>query len=211
MKSKIFFLGFALLFLAQLAVPVSKVINGESVISSGEQFKFLCRPYDPRDLFRGNYMRLGFETFELEYKGEQDMQIQRMKNVPSFAEAKIYVLFTSTDEGIAQAQKYTVKKPKEDGTYLEFDGFMHDAKRNKIIINKLPFEKFFVNENDAPFLEREFAKSQRDKNTYLLVAIKNGRFAVLDLYINGLSSKQIIERAKAQNQEIESVEIMETL
>ncbi|MBK6341440.1 MAG: GDYXXLXY domain-containing protein [Flavobacteriales bacterium] len=58
-RKPLLFLGIAL---AQLAVPAWMIAGRERVLSQGEVFKFKTAPIDPRDPFRGEYVRLDFEA-----------------------------------------------------------------------------------------------------------------------------------------------------
>jgi len=51
---------FAVMVLAQLAVPFKMIFDREKVLSEGNTFKFKTAPIDPSDPFRGKYITLNF-------------------------------------------------------------------------------------------------------------------------------------------------------
>lgn len=53
---------FALLCVAQWAVPLAMVQRAERTLSEGTAYRFRTAPVDPADPFRGRYVTLDFDA-----------------------------------------------------------------------------------------------------------------------------------------------------
>ncbi len=207
MKAKIIFAVFVLLLVAQAAVPIGLIVKSESIATSGQLLKFKCRPVDPRDLFRGRYLQLNFELTALSVPAEE------LKNLSSADEDfdtsfssryynGAYLQFKEDAQGYAELSAAPqLLQPKGTAFFLKASCRANKNKEAQTynITATLPFTRFYMNEVDAPEVEKAYNKATRDaqSETYLLVAIKDGRYAVLDLFINGVSAKQIAKNAEA--------------
>ena len=199
---KICFLSavFALLFLAQLAVPLHMTYESECALSTGEVFRFKCRFYDPKDIFRGNYLQLRLEDLPVEYVGGiEKIDKKADGNIFFSKNDDLYVSLERNEKNEAKIVTYYSEKPVELN-HLKVEYAYYNREKNKIFVKNFGFEKYFVNEKDAPYAEKVLEKFDRNDDVYLVVSIKNGRYTVQDILMNGKSIRDEIEYEKEHAQ-----------
>jgi uncharacterized membrane-anchored protein len=161
-------LVFALVGLAQLAVPASLIWKREQTLRHGTVWKFRTAPVDPVDAFRGRYVALEFEA-----------EGQTISPPPNLGyDAKVFVTLRLNAEGFAEIDQVLPSRP-------EVDNFIEAQLRGVTI--SLPFDKYWVTERDAPAAEAAYrAQSRRDKqNAFCTVRVFRGDAAVEQLYLDG--------------------------
>ena len=159
---------FALVALAQLAVPASLILKREQTLRHGSVWKFRTAPVDPVDAFRGRYIALEFEA--------EGQEITPPANL-EFGET-IFVTLRADEEGFAQIDQVSSTRPSDDG-FIEAD------LAGKTV--SLPFDKYWVTERDAPAAEAAYrAQSRREKhNAFATVRVFRGDAALEQLYLDG--------------------------
>ena len=60
MKTKYIFILFVIVALIQLFVPAQVILQQESVLETGNVYRFKTQPVDPNDPFRGKYITLNY-------------------------------------------------------------------------------------------------------------------------------------------------------
>ena len=170
---------FALVGLAQLAVPASLIWKREQTLRHGSVWKFRTAPVDPVDAFRGRYVALQF-----------DVETQEISPPPNASSGQtVFVTVRQNPEGLAEIDQVLANAPTGDG-FIE-------AKLAGTTVS-LPFNKYWVTERDAPAAEAAyFAQSRRDKrNAFVTVRVFRGDAALEQLYLDGLPLSEYL-RANA--------------
>lgn len=164
----------ALLVLGILAVPLTLVISNELKLADEEYvFKFKCEARDPIDVMRGRYIRLTFNN-------TIEDSTSKLKTLPVGSKAYVTVTRDANGWGVFQAISESVP---DHAAYFEtqvmysWDHFIRFA---------IPFDKFYMNEEDAPRAENVYREGiQGNTEVYAEVTIKNGTCLLREVYING--------------------------
>jgi uncharacterized membrane-anchored protein len=161
-------LVFAVVGLAQLAVPASLIWKREQTLRHGSVWKFRTAPVDPVDAFRGRYVALEFEVEAEELRPPPDPEQYHT----------VFVTLKQDAEGFAGIDQVSVAAPVRD------DFIQAQLNGNRI---SLPFDKYWVTERDAPAAEAAYrAQSRRDKqNAFCTVRVFRGDAALEQLYLDG--------------------------
>lgn len=171
-RKKIIISLFIVAAVVQLAVPLSMIVKRETTLKNGRQVKFKTAPVDPYDAFRGRYVALRMEATTVPV--EQADNWQRGE--------RAHVIFGEDEKGFARFVKASREKPKgNDYISLEVNYVYGGTNLNL----RLPFDRYYMNEKDAPAAERAYnAHSRREQmDAYVTVRVLNG-FAILEeLYI----------------------------
>ncbi|HSP45475.1 MAG TPA: GDYXXLXY domain-containing protein [Chthoniobacterales bacterium] len=160
---------FALVGLAQLAVPASLVWKREQTMRHGSVWKFRTAPVDPVDAFRGRYVALEFEA-----------EGQTISPPANFRfDQTVFVTLRQNPEGFAEIDQVLLTRPM-------VDDFIEAQLRGKTV--SLPFDRYWVTERDAPAADAAYrAQSRRDKrNAFATVRVFRGDAGLEQLYLDGL-------------------------
>jgi uncharacterized membrane-anchored protein len=160
---------FALVALAQVAVPASMIWKREATLRHGRIWKFRTAPVDPVDAFRGRYVALDFEVERKEMPKAHDFKYGE----------RLYVALKQDAERFAEIDRLSQDR-------LEGDNVIEAKTSGRTV--SLPFDKYWVTERDAPAAEAAYrAQSANDKkNAYATVRVFNGDAAIEQLYLDGL-------------------------
>ncbi len=183
MNKKIIIGLFILTSLIQFAAPLSMIWEREKVAQNGTEFKFKTRPIDPYDPFRGKYINLYFENNSVPVSNIDDWVSQE----------EGYFMIEKDSEGFAEVVSAHLEEPKE-GNYIKMKCF-HYYGADSTINFKYPFERFYMNENEALNAEKAYRSSNRDRNkkiAYAIVKILNGETVLEDVIIGGKSAKDLM-------------------
>ena len=175
---------FALVALAQWAVPLWTIATKEEVRSEGEAFLFRLRPVDPTDPFRGEYVVLRYE--------EEDRDIPPTQGPNTVGEQVYATLNTS---GYAVEIDEVLSEPPTDGwpyvtCTVDISPFMDSA----TVRVDLPFDRYYLQEGDGAIVE-DLMRGQFDGPTpeaYAVVRLLNGDGVIEDLLIDGRSVSELI-------------------
>jgi len=175
---------FIAMVLLQLLVPFQMVFNSEGVIAEGVEYKLKTRPYDPKDPFRGNYVRLNFEISR--YTAVDTTGWKKGKQV--------YVILRKDADGFGEIGHVMKVNPGDFADYLKatLSNFYQTRKGTQLVLN-FPFERFYMQEEKAPVAERIFNASARDstKQTYAIVSVNKGEAILRDVQIDGASLSEL--------------------
>ena len=162
-------LVFALVGLAQLAVPGSLIWKRERTLRQGSVWKFRTAPVDPVDAFRGRYVSLEFDV--------EGHEISPPPNI-DYGQT-VFVTMRQNPEGFAEIDQVNPSRPAGDD-------FIEAQLKGSTV--SLPFDKYWVTERDAPAAEAAYrALSRRDKqNAFVTVRVFRGDAAMEQLYLDGL-------------------------
>lgn len=158
-----------------LAVPLSMIARKEYVLSQGEVFRFRLAPMDPTDPFRGRYMTLSFEVERLNYDLPAD-------DGDPGTEQVIYALLGRDEQGFARITRIEARAP-ESVPYLRITQARGAGTRLR-----LPFNRFFLNEDAAAAVEakagrllREAREQDKPNPLHAEVRVKDGEGVVTAL------------------------------
>lgn len=144
-------------FLIIIALPCFIVFNYHHVLLTGEAYKIRITGYDPYDPFRGRYIAVRPELYELRWA---DTPIVLCKDSDGF------VTFASES------------RDKNSPGY----------------IGKFRLTGYYVNEKIAPSAESAIIKAiDNENNVYVLIKVKNGKYAVEGMYINGIRVEEYVK------------------
>lgn len=183
---------FALMVVAQLFVPFQMIFNAEETVSEGILFKLKTRPYDPKDPFRGNFIRLNFE-----------IGTHTVADTSAWKKGeKVYVFLRSDRKGFGQIALLTRYRDE-----VNSDNYLEGTIRSIWISDEgaqltiqYPFERFYMEESKAPVAESVYREAARDssRNTFALVSVKSGTGILQDIMIDGISISVLAEQDLAE-------------
>lgn len=186
---------FALVALAQWAVPIWMVGEKEQVLHKGALYKFKLRPIDPSDPFLGEYVILDFAGMD----GPYDM--------PDLPAEASYVhgfgaLGVDTD-GFARIDRVTLVEPDAED-HIRVTGYRYysDADTSRIALSSLQpdFDRFYMEGGGrvAEDLVRWQPDTAMIREAYALVRVYHGEAIVQDLIIGNKPIHQWIKEERAQ-------------
>jgi len=177
-KKKLFFVLFICLALIQVLVPMSMIIQRETTLATGQQFKLVTAPADPYDAFRGRYVALRFQ--------EEFAPVD--KDFTARHNQKVYAHIFEDKDGFARFSNVTLEPP-ENVPYItaKFQYVDHDKDNRTVARFLLPFDRFYMEEKLAPEAEAAYLKysQQWTNSTYVTVRIRNGQGVLEELYLDG--------------------------
>ena len=185
MKS-IHWVVFGAMVVAQLAVPFHMIATHEQTLQDGTAYKFRCGPVDPYDYFRGRYVALSFlDTTIDHWEGEKFK-----KGDPAYA------LLDVDEEGFAKILDVTSAPPRS-GDYLEVGAVAYSYGNSPLRVS-LPFDKYFMNEFDAPAAEIAYRdQSRTEEGAHVVVRVRDGRGALDGLFIGDMPVEEYLRREVA--------------
>lgn len=187
MTSRLRYGLFGLVCLAQIAVPASLVVQHEQTRAAGTLWKFQTAPVDPNDPFRGRYVRLSFAAAR-EYVPFADSGMIYIK-----PQTRMYAELALGPDGYARLVRLHEERPA-NVEYLDvFVRDVHYSRGEKAdrappeVFVRLPFDRYYLPEDRAPQVEREYADASRSAqaNTYAEVRVRNGHAALVSLVLDG--------------------------
>ncbi len=157
----------------------------ESILKNGTAFKFKTRPIDPNDPFRGKFVVLNYEADRYELSPSENW-VQG---------TKVYVIIEEDEKGFAKIGRIEATPPKSTKNYVKAEIQRLWNKNPRQLSLHYPFERFYMEEHKAPKAEQLFRNMNRDSSTiaYSLVVINQGKSALADVIINGISIKELTE------------------
>jgi len=182
-KHHVIIWGFCLLAAVQIWVPLSMIARREATLRNGTAFNFRTRPVDPYDAFRGRYVALRYENDEA-----------AVTNSREFTRGQtLYVMVETGTNGYATLGSASPTRP-DTGDFLR-TRMMRPGNANRVRV-KLPFDRFYMNESDAPEAERQFRWSRRgaQSNAYARVRIRGGMAVIEDLYVDDLPILEFMKK-----------------
>ncbi len=197
MDKKIWFrlILFLLIAMAGAAYPVIKIIQYEFPAEPPAIYRFKAGIVDPYDPFRGRYVSLNPLPNEIILKEKK-----KFKNG-----AYIYAVLSNDKQGIATVLDL-VQSPVANMNCLKirFYDYMNpsnykDKTGGMIYRIRLPFDRFYLNENLAPKAEKIVTEITRQNDGECIIKVKiysDGNYAVEDLEINGRSIREYLKDTK---------------
>ncbi len=186
MKTIHIFILFLVVVLVQLFVPSKIIFDRENVLETGVTYKFKTQPVDPNDPFRGKYITLNYKMDSAK------------TNDATWEQGETILVYLEKDSlGFARVHSVSKEQKSTDRDYVE--ATVSWSYRDSTIVNfELPFDRFYMEESRAKPAEDIYRKYNRQSNnkseTYALVAVKNGKTVLKDVYINDKPITYYIER-----------------
>jgi uncharacterized membrane-anchored protein len=173
-------LSLVILALVQTGVLAAMVVDRVQLLSTGREITLPIIPVDPRDLFRGEYVRLGYAVGSVPL---------RLLDGPAPAEnAAFYVVLEKTPDGTWRPIKMTRAMPQEtspDRVVLKARAHYwpaHPAADATVQV-RYGIESYFVPQGRGEELE----KLAREKKMAALIAVDaRGNAAIKGLIIDGV-------------------------
>ncbi|MBK8225986.1 MAG: GDYXXLXY domain-containing protein [Flavobacteriales bacterium] len=188
-RKPLLFLGIAL---AQLAVPAWMITGRERVLTQGEVFKFKTAPIDPRDPFRGEYVRLEFEAESGSWQAP-DTTVTNPQGYAAFDEQEAYGVLSVDSSGFALISALS-EHPPAGQTFIRV--LYNSANEQRIDRVFLPFDRFYLEEGDGAKTEELLQPQWNDGEVtqplpaYALVRVLNGEAVIEDLIVDERSIHQ---------------------
>jgi hypothetical protein len=174
--------GFAVLCLAQLAVPTARIWTWETTLRLGESFRFRCEPVDPVDALRGRYVDLNFADAEID-TGDFDPARSRTWTVRVVA----------GEDGFARLVAPSTTPP-EEGAWIRVHESWGGGSGETTRV-RLPFDRFYMEEWEAPAAEAALrGRGDEAVEAWLVVRILDGRAVPEMLYLDGVPVGEYLAR-----------------
>ena len=171
---------FIIVFLAQLSIPLSMIIQKEMVLTKGELVKFQVEPVDPHDAFRGKYLNIGVVE-DLVYT-ETDLLKENQT---------VYGIVYKDSMGFSYFHDITINEP-DDGIYIKCS---IDYVSSEYVTLTLPFDRYYINEEYNQLGEDLYNRYSRGdkKDAYITVRIKKGKAVLENMYLADIEINKFIE------------------
>ena len=179
--------AFALVCIAQVAVPASLVVKHERTRSAGTLWKFQTAPVDPGDPFRGRYVQLAYavdrEPVPLADPTRPWIDLNR----------RVYAELAAGPDGFARLVRVHEQRPVGVDYVDAFAQYMAPNEERKdpppppALFVRLPFDRYYLPEARAPEVEREYGQASRtaQANTYAEVRVLDGHAVLVNLVLDG--------------------------
>lgn len=181
---------FAAMVLAQLAVPAYMIATHEDTLQGGVAYKFRCGPVDPYDYFRGRYVALSFPGLNIaDWKGE------------SFERGDAaYGWLAVDDAGFATIENVT-RTPPANRDYLPVTAWTGTGPSGTLWL-RLPFDRYYMNELDAPAAEIAYREQSRTEDgAHVVIRVKDGEGIIEGLYFGDETVEDFLRREMAAGAE----------
>lgn len=132
--------------LVQCAALGAMCYQREAVLTNGETVFIKTRPVDPRDLFRGDYVRLNYDITRIPLDLVDPYEIQDIKK----RERRVYLSYETDSSGLMVPLKLSLKKPSQD-RFIR--GYTSRSWGNFIRV-RYSIEKYFMQQGRGLVLER---------------------------------------------------------
>ncbi|MBF0486214.1 MAG: GDYXXLXY domain-containing protein [Candidatus Omnitrophica bacterium] len=179
---------FACLVLLQIAVPVSMIVQRESILKTGTQFRFKTAPVDPYDAFRGRFVALRVAGGD---------NIPRPEGLDLKYGQKVYAQIGLDDKGFAKVSQITLQKP-QGSAYMTATVNVFSPLTKEVVLH-LPIDRYYMEESAAPRAERVYREHSRRgvrQDAYVDVRVKDGEAVIEELYIGGERIEDVLKQAK---------------
>lgn len=188
MKKRLIPILFACLVLIQLYVPISMIMQHELTLKNGTQYKFIVRPMDPYDAFRGRYV----------YINAEDAKVPVAEGEKLLYNQAVYVSVEKGSDGFANMTRVSALKPERGDYFKTKLRYGIPAYAGSMAEVNLPFERYYMEEKLAPEAEKAFFELSRVNrgDVYVTVRILGGTAVLERLYMKGLPVEEYIKSVK---------------
>ena len=153
-RNKIILLVFTFVVLAQIAVPAMMIIERETVLNNGKEYKFRSAPRDPYDPYRGKYITMSYVSNETKVSSSQKWERGET----------VYVQFTEDVDGYAIIESVSKNVPGNTSDYLKttveyYDNYSDNADGTTTLSVYYPFDRFYMEESKAYGAEMAYTEA----------------------------------------------------
>jgi uncharacterized membrane-anchored protein len=131
----------------QAAILAAVVMQREHVLHHGDVVYMRTLPVDPRDLFRGDYVRLGYEAASLTRDHVREEDYREMQK----PERRVYLSYRTDTRDVMIPDKLTFTRP-EDETYIR--GLTTKNRGSSAVGVRFGVEKYFVQQDKGWPMQR---------------------------------------------------------
>lgn len=177
---------FSFLVLLQISIPLGMIVKRESVLKTGEEFRFKTAPVDPYDAFRGRYVALEFEA----------SSVSRPEGLELDYNQKVYAQIVVGENGFAEFSTISLTRPSKGKAYMEAEASGYPGEKKVRL--RLPIDRYYMEETAAPAAEELYRRHSQRKaqDAYVVVRVKQG-FAVIEgLYVGGQRIEDAVKEMK---------------
>ena len=146
----------------------------ECVLRQGETIYLRTVPVDPRDYFRGDYVKLNYEISNIKSDKLRD-GLKLLKEGRKDRDKKVYVALQIVDENVANVLYASDKKPKKGQLFIR--GRLNHKYKNWINV-RYGIEAYFMQQGEGKELEKRKIKDHR-ASLEMQVALGTGGIAVI--------------------------------
>ena len=175
-------LSLAIVALAQTSVLAYLVIDRMRLLGAGREITLPVVPVDPRDLFRGEYARLGYDV--------SSVPLWLLEGPHPQANRAFYVVLEKMPDGSWQAVKMTSELPQGPGSPDRIAlkarssyAWPQDGPRETAVQVRYGIESYFVPEGQG----RKLEALAREKKLATLIAVDDkGNAAIKGILVDGV-------------------------
>ena len=131
----------------QAAILAAVVVQRENVLHHGDVVYMRTLPVDPRDLFRGDYVRLGYEAASLARDQVRKEDLREMQK----PERRVYLSYGTDSRNVMIPDKLTFTRP-EGENFIR--GLTVKNWRNNAIGVRFGIERYFVQQDKGWPMQR---------------------------------------------------------
>jgi uncharacterized membrane-anchored protein len=172
---------FALISLAQWAVPLSQIFRYEQTLSKGTLIRLKCSAPDPYDPLRGRYLAV---------RPDQD-DVAIAKSAKLHRGQHAYATLKTGTDGLTVLDELQAEPPAS-GDFVRVTVRWESEGKAHI---EWPFDRFYLNEALAPEADKWFAESIRgSKGVIAEVRVHHGTAVLENLTFDGKSFREILKQ-----------------
>jgi uncharacterized membrane-anchored protein len=178
----------------QLLALAGMIAQREYILHTGTEIYLRTAPVDPRDIFRGDYVRLDY-TF-------LTVPIEKTRNLPDSISKKgqrVYAVLKESALGVYSFDYLTGEKPSTGVFIAGRTNQRRYSSRNEVIRVKYGIEKFFLEQGSGLELEKERGgRNDYQRPMEIKVAVSDSGTAIIKGFRwSPLSMKLTVERQEA--------------
>ena len=174
MQGKKFAITMLVMALAQSAVWAAMIGKHRSDLQRGTEILVKSTAYDPRDLFKGFYARLGLAGGQLT-QSQVDVELSNYQRRPAFA------LLKQGEGSFWQIDRVVTERPST-GLYLSGLLVQQGENASPAYRMEFPFQRYYASQTRAQELERLNANSQLG---LILSVLPDGSAKIKGLMVDG--------------------------
>ncbi len=178
---KLVLVAFVLTAAAELGVLAGAIERRGTTLARGAVYRFVTRPVDPYDPFRGRYVALAFEQTSAAVP--PGISLTRRQ--------RVFVPLEIVPDGFTRLGAVSLTRPP-GGDYLAADAVPTGDSVARIV---LPFDRYYLNERAAPAAEALYRRARG--NTWVTVRVRSGRAVLEELFIDGVPVLDAVAAAGA--------------
>jgi len=195
MKGKLLFGLFVCMVVAQIATPLSMILQREIVLKDGVLLKFKTAPVDPFDAFRGRYVALRMDQNTLPVPPGRLLHRGQTVYVPISVGADGFAVLATILTHRPTGMVYLECKVGHVINEGDLGGARQGFKSSTVRLD-LPFDRYYMEEKAAPVAERIYRRRTAGgrREAYILVRVKDGMAVIQALYVGGRPIEEAVRR-----------------